>query len=87
MQKSEKSYLWFTGNTEGAVVYIDDVLTIELPSSYYIDSEGNRRKRTKAVHYEVSPGKRTIRIERDGEVIVHRELMLGNQMTREISVP
>ena len=87
IQKSEKSYLWFTGNTNGAVVYIDDLDMINLQGSYHIDNDGNKRKRTKPVHYKISPGKHTVRVERNGKIVVNRVLILGNNIVKEIMVP
>ncbi len=88
VQKSEKSFLWFTGNTENAVVYIDDKEFVRLTASYYIDEKtGEKTRKEETVHYQIEPGKHEIRVERDGKVLVNRLLILGNQMTKEIDIP
>ena len=88
VQKSEKSYLWFTGNTENAVVYVDNREFVRLTASYYIDERtGEKTKKEEAVYCQIEPGKHEIRVERDGKVLVNRLLILGNQMTKEIAIP
>lgn len=87
VQKAEKSYLWFTGNTENAIVYIDNKEFARLSPSYYVDESGTKRQKTEPIHYQIEPGKHEIRIEKDGKVLVNRSLLLGNQMTKEIEVP
>ena len=87
VQKSEKSYLWFTGNTENAVVYIDNVEFVRLSPSYYIDESGAKKQKAEPIHYQVDPGKHEIRVEKDGKVRVKRIMMLGNQMIKEIEIP
>lgn len=88
VQKSEKSFLWFTGNTENAVVYVDNREFVRLTLSYYIDERtGEKTKKEETVYYQIEPGKHEIRVERDGKVLVNRLLILGNQMTKEIAVP
>lgn len=88
VQKSEKSFLWFTGNTENAVVYIDNKEFTRLTASYAIDEKtGEKTRKEGQVHYQLEPGKHEIRIERDGKVLVNRVLILGNQMTKEINIP
>jgi hypothetical protein len=90
IQKSERSYLWFTGNTESAIVYIDNKEFVRLTASAYSDVDpktGEKRHQTVPIYYQIDPGKHELRIERDGRVLVNRTLLLGNQMTREIEIP
>jgi hypothetical protein len=75
-----KSYLWFTGDTQGAVVYIDDL------DPFYLDRQGNKNSNGH-VHYKISSGKHTIKIKKSGVEIVNRTLLLGNGITKEIQVP
>ncbi|WP_459899950.1 hypothetical protein [Desulfobaculum senezii] len=82
-----KAYLWFTGETEGVQAYIDGQGPVELGPHYYTDSMGNKRAKSSEVHYEIDPGKHTIRLVRDGQTILERVLLLGNHTTREIEVP
>jgi len=88
VQKSEKSYLWFTGNTENAVVYVDNREFVRLTASYTIDERtGEKTRKEEQTHYQIEPGKHEIRVERDGKVLVNRLLILGNLMTKEIAIP
>ncbi len=88
IQKSERSYLWFTGNTENAIVYVDNKEFARLISPGY-GNEGTAAKNQNngPVYYQLEPGKHEIRIERNGQVIVNRTLLLGGQMTREVEIP
>lgn len=88
VQKEAKSYLWFTGNTEGALVYIDDLSPMELEKKYYIDSEtGEKIERNKEIHYECTPGKHRIIVKKMGEELVNRIVLLGNGIIKEIEIP
>ena len=88
MQREAKSYLWFTGNTEGAFVYIDDLNPIELGKNYYIDSEtGEKIEKSKEIHYELIPGKHRIIVKKMGAKIVNRIVLLGSGIIKEIEIP
>jgi len=88
VQKEVRSYLWFTGNTEGALVYIDNLKPIELGKDYYIDSEtGEKVKKTKEIHYELTPGKHRVVVKKMGTKIVNRIVLLGNGIVKEIEIP
>ena len=88
VQKETKSYLWFTGSTEGAFVYIDDLKPIELGKNYYIDSEtGEKVQKTKEIHYELTPGKHRVVVKKMGIKIVNRIVLLGNGIIKEIEIP
>ena len=88
VQKEAKSYLWFTGNTEGALVYIDDLKPIELGKNYYIDSEtGEKTEKNKEIHYELTPGKHRVIVKKMGTKIVNRIVLLGNGIVKEIEIP
>jgi hypothetical protein len=76
VQKESKSSFWFTGNTQNATVYIDDLAPIIL-------SEGNNDQ----IHYEISPGKHKIVVKRSGNEIVNRVVLLGSGITKEIQIP
>jgi hypothetical protein len=78
VQKEPKSFLWFTGNTQNAIAYIDDLAPIELE---------NKTNRTKKLYHEIAPGKHTIIVKRSGEEIVNRNVLLGNGITKEIQIP
>ena len=88
VQEDRKSYLWFTGETESAVVILDDIETFELKSSHYIDKEtGERKKSTKLTHYQIAPGKHRLIVKKNDRVVVDRVLIIGNGITREIQIP
>lgn len=83
----KKSYLWFSGKSDGVTVTIDEQTSFDLSPGYYVDSEGNKKSKATPVHYEVDPGKHTIKLMRNGQVILERTLLLGNRMTAEIEIP
>lgn len=83
----KKSYLWFSGKSDGVAVIIDDQPPFDLSPSYYVDDQGNRKSKTTPVHYEIDPGRHTIKLVRDGQLILERTLLLGNRMTTEIEIP
>jgi hypothetical protein len=82
VQKEQKSYLAFTGSTEGAVVYIDNLDPIYLNQS----NKNNTQKGSK-INYEISPGKHKIVIKKSGKEVVNRDLLLGNGIVKEIEIP
>ena len=89
VQKEPKSFLWFTGNTQDAIVYIDDLSPIilnEKPASTGAEGEMNTKKSNK-IHYELSPGKHSIVVKIKGEEIVNRIVLLGSGITKEIKIP
>lgn len=71
--EAHKSYLYFTGNTSGAVVSIDK-------------GEGFSVKSGKNNQYATKPGKRLIEVSRDGVLIIKREVYLGDGIAKEIEV-
>ena len=75
VQKEPKSFLRFTGNTQNAIVYVDDLDPIPL-------NEGDG-----SASYEISPGKHTIVVKKSGEEVVNRNILLGNGITKEIKIP
>ena len=88
IQKEPRSFLYFTGNTENAMVYIDGGTAIVLDHSSDNDNNGNAQTNSSGqVLYEISPGKHDIIVERTNEVVVHRKVLLGNGITKEIQIP
>jgi len=89
VQKEPKSFLWFTGNTQDAIVYIDDLAPIVLNDkrSNTSDNDNNNTNKSSEVHYEISPGKHTVVVKRSGEEVVNRKILLGNGITKEIQIP
>lgn len=72
--KSEKSFIRFTGNYIGVSAQIDD-------------SEPIVMTRSSPFLYQVRPGRHTVRVYRDGKLLVERILFLDNQITMEVEVP
>ncbi len=73
--EEQASYLYFTGNAKGAEV------TIDHSSSFIVEKGGTQE------HYKVAPGKHTIVVKKDGNVVVNRSLLVGDGIAREINVP
>ncbi|MCK5426773.1 MAG: hypothetical protein KAJ34_03685 [Thermodesulfovibrionia bacterium] len=87
IQKSDKSYLKFTGNWENVSVQIDDLEPFVL-ESYIAKSEDQERKvRPDKKLYQVSPGKHILKVYRDGSLIVDRLLILDNNVIKEVHIP
>ena len=78
----------FSGNTAGAEVYIDDLVPFTLGESVYGDERtGEMVERKDLDHYQITPGKHLVIVKRDDKVVVKREILLGNGMTKEIQIP
>jgi hypothetical protein len=71
--EAQKSYLYFTGNTSGAMVSIDK-------------GEEFRVKAGVNNQYGVKPGKHLLEVSRDGNLIIKREIYLGDGVAKEIEV-
>lgn len=69
------AYLYFTGNAENAQYSVDNGPFIE------IKNIGEKEL------YPTSTGKHVIIVQKAGKVLVHREFMLGDGMSKEIKVP
>jgi len=78
IQPGNKSYLVFTGNTEDIQVTIDD----NVPFSGQARVEEGKENL-----FQISPGKHMIVIRRGSEIVLQREIIIGNGMTKEIQVP
>ena len=73
--KEQASFLYFTGDAEGVEVIIDET------SSFIVEKSGEQEQ------YKVNPGKHTIIVKKNGNIIVKRTLLLGDGIAREIKVP
>lgn len=69
------SYLYFTGNIENAEVSIDDDPT------FIVTKSGVKQQ------YKVTPGKHTIVVSRQGNIVVKRSVLLGDGHEKEIQIP
>jgi len=78
VQPGDKSYLVFTGNTQNIQIIIDSNDPFSAQTS--VDNES-------VTQYQISPGKHMIVIKRDNEIVVQREILVGNGMIKEIQVP
>ena len=87
VNSERKSYLQFTGNTSGAVVYLDDDQPFELKKNVFAAESTDESERESLVHFQTTPGKHTVVVKRDGQVLVNRSFMIGNGMTKEIQIP
>ncbi len=73
IQKSEKGFLKFTGNNESITISIDN--GTQFPYDVKIDL------------YEVNPGRHTVKVYRNNQIVVDRIIIVDNQTTFEIDVP
>ncbi len=78
IQPGDKSYLVFTGNTQNMQVIIDNNDPFSAQTS--VDNWSG-------THYQISPGKHIIIIKKRNEIVLQREILVGNGMTKEIQVP
>jgi hypothetical protein len=86
--KEPKSFIWFTGNTDNAVVYIDDLNPFILnEKSSNLNDEDENDNRKGLIHYQISPGKHKIVVIKSGTEVVNRDILLGNGITKEIQIP
>ncbi|MCJ8350830.1 hypothetical protein [Moritella sp.] len=69
------AYLYFTGEAQGAQVYIDDL------TPFTINKTGFKNQ------YQVMPGKHLVVIKREGKVLVNRNVLLGDGHEKEFHVP
>lgn len=70
---AQKAYLYFTGPVDGAQVSIDNGTAFEI-------RPGPQNR------YEIEPGKHTLRVVRDGNVVVDRVIFVGDGVAKEIEV-
>lgn len=74
LQGSDGSYLTFKGNLEGVVARVSDL------EPFTLTGENSKL-------YQVPPGKHTIKLYRNGQLIVDRVMFVQNQATLEVNVP
>jgi hypothetical protein len=86
-----KAFFAFRGNTTGALVKIDENISFTLEDSGHgattTSDTGTTEKHLAGTHYRIAPGKHRIQILKNGEIVVDRELLLGDGITKEIFVP
>jgi len=70
---SQKSYVYFSGNTDNIEVSIDS-------GSKFNVEEGKNNQ------YALKPGKHLIEVYRDGSIVVKRNVYIGDGIAKEIEV-
>jgi hypothetical protein len=73
--EASASYLYFTGAAEGVEVSVDNI------PAFTVTATGI------ANQYRVAPGKHLIIITRKGQLIVKREILLGDGHEKEFYIP
>ena len=84
VQKAERSYLKFSGNIENASVEIDNMAPFTITAR---GASENGESKTENKVYQLLPGKHSLKIYRNGNLIVNRILILENQTTIEVTIP
>jgi len=85
-----RAFLAFGGNTAGAIVKIDENISFALDNGHGPSSNsdtGAKEKHLAETHYRIAPGKHRIQVLKNEEIVVDRELLLGDGITKEIFVP
>jgi len=77
VQSDNQSYLRFTGNTTNAIVKIDNgsPFRLKVPDEY-----------GPTIKYKISAGKHEIIVTKKNKLVVHRKILLGKGMTKEINI-
>lgn len=83
VQKSDESFLKFTGNWQNVTVQIDDLP----PFIFEKQDKSEKRKSKKEILYQISPGKHIIKVYRGGRLLVNRILFLDNHVIKEVRIP
>ncbi|MCW8811519.1 MAG: hypothetical protein OQK52_09625 [Ignavibacteriaceae bacterium] len=87
-QPDRQSFIWFSGDTTEAVAIIDDNEPFRVVQAYYVDSDtGERVSKNGRTLYQIKPGRHVIIVKKNGEVVVHRDLIIGAGATKEVRVP
>jgi hypothetical protein len=73
VQKTEKGFFKFVGNINSVTVAIDDGEGLSLDPKTEV--------------YQVKPGKHSIKIYRNNQLILDRVVIVDNQTTMEIQIP
>jgi len=77
VQSDPGSYLSFVGNIENVFVSVDNGKSFSLKK----DEDDGRK-----VLHQVDKGKHEIIVTRNGKVVVHRKILIGSGMTKEIFI-
>ena len=80
IQRAEKSYFQFSGDSEDISIVIDE-------SSPFLLKEKGLVIDKRHIIYEVSNGKHRLKIYRNNQIILDRVVFLEDQATMEILIP
>lgn len=69
----QQAYLHFSGNTKDVTVSVDGA------NEFSVESSRNNP-------YKIRPGKHTVKVYRNGQVVVHREVYVGDGISKEIGI-
>ena len=72
--KAAASFLVFLGDTNEARVTVDD-------HAFTLTKDNAKN------HFEIPPGVHRVKIEKQGEVVVDREILLSDRQTLEVAIP
>lgn len=87
-QPDRQSFIWFSGETTEALAIIDDNEPFRVDQAYYVDSDtGERVSKNGRTLYQIKPGRHVIIVKKNGQVVVHRDLIIGAGATKEVRVP
>lgn len=87
-EPDRQSYIQFTGEPQGTMAIVDEAEPIALGKTSYIDKDtGKKIEKKGRMLYLVAPGKHEIIVEKNGEVVVHRTVMINAGSTKEIYIP
>jgi len=70
---TQKSYLYFTGNVNHTMVSVDN------GEKFNIKSGKNNQ-------YSINPGKHLVQVYKDNNLIIKREIFIGDSVAKEIEV-
>ena len=74
LTKAAASFLVFVGDTTNAKVTVDD---------RPFDLTKNNAKN----HFEIAPGIHRVKVEKQGRLVVDREILLSDRQTLEVAIP
>jgi hypothetical protein len=87
-QPDRQSFIWFSGEISNAVAIIDNNEPFKVEQNYYVDSDtGERVSKNRRTLYQLRPGRHVIIVKKNGQIIVHREVLIGAGATKEVRVP
>lgn len=76
-QPEQHASIQFTGNAFGSTVYIEGLKPFKIANM----------KRKRFVQYQVRPGKYLIKVVKNGQTVVEREILVNNQTAYEVFIP